>query len=318
VPVVLAGFASAWFVVTANAWMQNPTGFRLVGELPVEVDPWRAMLNPTTPVLTTKMILAAYMVTGFGIAAVYAWALLRGRRDRYHTEAFLLAFTFAAVLTPAMIVAGDWAARHVAATQPAKLAALEGVYRTQAGAPLVVGGFPVDGEVRYGVEIPRGLSLLAEHDPDAVIAGLDQIPRADWPNVPVVRTAFQIMVAIGFALLALVAWFGVCWWRRRRLPAARLFLWGALLAGPAAVVAMEAGWIVTEVGRQPWIVYNLLRTAEAVTRAPGIRYGLYGLVVVYTALTAGTVFALRRVAAVPLPDLPAVRQPDQRALALRR
>ena len=318
VPVAVAGFASAWFVVTANAWMQDPTGFRLAGGRVIDVDPWAAMLNPSTPVLTTKMLLAAYMVTGYGVAAVYAWKLLRGSRDRYHTLAFVLAFTFAAAMTPAMIIAGDWAARHVADTQPAKLAAMEAVYTTQRGAPLVIGGFPVSGQVRGGVEIPRGLSLLADHDPGSVIAGLDQVPPADWPNVPVVRTAFQLMVAIGFAQLALAAWFGLAWWRRRRLPRARVFLWGALAAGPGAVLAMEAGWVVTEVGRQPWIVYQVLRTADAVTASPGIGYGLYGLIVVYAALTAGTVFALQRVAREPLPEIPAVASPDPRSVEVAR
>ena len=314
VPVAVAGFASAWFVVTANAWMQNPTGFTLADGRAVNVDPWAAMLGPATPVLTTKMLLAAYMVSGFGVAAVYAWSLLAGRRDRYHVLGFLVPFTFAAVLTPLQIVAGDWAARHVAQYQPAKLAAMEGLFETQAGAPLTIGGWPVDGELRGGIEIPRGLSLLAERDPNAEVAGLDQVPRADWPNVVVVRAAFQVMVGIGVALMGLVGWFAVVWWRRRRLPRSRLFLLWALAAGPAAVIAMESGWIATEVGRQPWIVYEVLRTVDAVTAAPGIRYGLYALIFIYVVLTVATVFVLRLLARTPLPGVPTTTVRDERAV----
>ncbi len=297
-PIPVAGIASAWFVVTANAWMNQPAGFdvatyRATGKV-VGVDPVAAMLNPATPVQTTHMVLAAVIVAGFVTASVYAWGLLRGRNDRYHRLGFLIPFAVAAAVTPVQIVVGDWAARFLADNQPVKLAALEAVQHTAAGVPLSIGGIVVDGEIRYGIEIPNGLSLLAHGDPDAVVEGLDRVPADERPPVAIVRTAFQLMVAVGFFLLGLAVWLGAAWVRRRDLPRRRLFLWGALAAGPAAVVALEAGWVATEVGRQPWIVYGLMRVDEAVTAAPGIRFGYYGLVVVYTVLTVAVVSVLRR------------------------
>jgi cytochrome bd ubiquinol oxidase subunit I len=300
VPIVIAGVASAWFVVTANAWMNQPRGFDIehylaTGEV-VDVDPWAAMFNPATPPQTTHMVIAAFMVAGFGTAAVYAAAMLRGRTDRYHRLGFLIPFTMAAALTPVQIGVGDWAARFLADNQPVKLAALEGLEETRAGAPITIGGLYLDGEVRYGLEIPRGLSLLAHHDPDAVVLGLDIVPPDERPPVGIVRAAFQVMVAIGTGLLVLGMWFALVWWRRRRLPRSRLFLMAAVAAGPLSAVALEAGWIATEVGRQPWIVYRVMRVEEAVSTAPGLRIGYYALIAVYAGLTVGTVDILRRLA----------------------
>jgi cytochrome d ubiquinol oxidase subunit I len=240
---------------------------------------------------------------------VYAVALLRGRRDRYHRLGFLVPFVFAAALTPVQIGVGDWAAHFVADNQPVKLAAMEGVYETERGAPLHLGGVEVDGELRYSVEIPFGLSLLAHWDPNAEIMGLDEVPQGDRPPVNVVHLSFQTMVAAGTGLLLLGAWFGLAWWRRRDLPRSRWFLRAAALSGVAAVVALEAGWVTTEVGRQPWIVYGRLRTADAVSAAPGLRLGLYALLVVYTILTAATVYVLRLMARAPLPVAPQETEP---------
>ena len=305
VPIVVAGLASAWFVVTANAWMNQPTGFRLdpSGKV-VDPDPWAAITNRAMPVQTTHMILAALMVAGFGVAAVYAAAWLRGRRDRYHRLGFLVPFTLAVVITPVQIGVGDWAARFLAQRQPVKFASLEGLRETAAGAPLTVGGVYLDGRVRFGVRVPKGLSILAHHDPDAVVHGLDEVPPADRPPVGVVRNAFQTMVALGFGLLGLGAWFAVAWWRRREPPASVWFYRAAVAAGFAAPLALEAGWVVTEVGRQPWIVWRVMRVSEAVTTAPHIRVGLYFLVVVYALLTWGTVFVLRRLATAGAPQEP--------------
>jgi cytochrome bd ubiquinol oxidase subunit I len=306
-PILVAGVASAFFVVTANAWMNQPRGFDLVNGKVTEVDPWAAMFNPATPPQTVHMLLAAFIVAGFLVASVYAVAMLRGRRDRYHRLGFLLPFTLAAALVPVQIGVGDWAAHFVASNQPVKLAAMEGVFQTARGVPLHLGGIERDGELRYAVEIPFGLSLLAHWDPQAEIKGLDQVPPADRPPVTVVHLAFQVMVLCGLTLLGLGAWFGLAWWRRRDLPRSRWFLRGAAAAGVLATLALEAGWVTTEVGRQPWIVYGILRTADAVSPAPGLRFGLYALVVVYTLLTVATVYALRRLARVPVPVAPQER-----------
>ncbi|MDQ1710644.1 MAG: cytochrome bd ubiquinol oxidase subunit [Frankiaceae bacterium] len=302
VPVAVSGVASAWFVVTANAWMNQPRGFTMVNGVVTDPDPVKAMFNPATPVETTHMILAAYLVAGFGVASVYAWSWLRGRRDRYTRLGFLVPFTFAAVFALPQVVVGDWAARFLADRQPVKLAAIEGLERTQRGAPLHVGGL---------IEIPNGLSLLAQHDPNAEVIGLDSVPPEDRPPLLPVRIAFQVMVAIGTGFLVLTGWYAVAWLRRRDLPRSRWFMYAAFLAGPAAVVALESGWIVTEVGRQPWIVYGIVRTADAVTHASGIRYGYYALIAIYTALTVATVYVLRRLAALPRdPHAPSPAEPE--------
>jgi cytochrome d ubiquinol oxidase subunit I len=304
-PMVVAGVASAFFVVSANAWMNQPRGFNLVSGKASDVDPWAAMFNPATPPQTVHMIVAAFMVTGFGAASVYAVAWLRGRRDRYHRLGFLVPFTIAAALTPIQVVVGDWMARFVADQQPAKLAAMEGVFTTERGVPLHLGGVAVDGRLRYAVEIPNGLSLLAHWNPNAEIRGLDQFPPADHPVVNVVHPAFQIMVAAGLGLLLLGGWCAVAWWWRRQPPGTRWFWRAASVSGIAAVVAMEAGWVTTEVGRQPWIVYGVLRTPDAVNPSPGLWIGLLVIVAVYTALTVATIAVLRRLARdVPVPIAP--------------
>jgi cytochrome d ubiquinol oxidase subunit I len=298
VPVVVAGVASAFFVVTANAWMNDPQGFRLVGGKVVDPDPIAAMFNPATPVQSAHMILAAIMVTGYAVAAVHAVGLLRGRRGAAQRAAFLIPFTLAAVFTPAQIVVGDAAARYVADHQPVKLAAMEAQASTEIGPAEHIGGVVVDGRLRYAVEIPHGLSLLLTGRTDTRVPGLDAVPPDGRPPVNVVHLAFDLMVGIGFALLALGGWLGLTWWRRRELPRSRWFLRAAVLAGPAAVMAMEAGWVTTEVGRQPWIVYRVMRTAEAVNTAPGLAVGLFVLIGVYTVLTVSTVYVLRRLGPV--------------------
>lgn len=299
IPIILSGTASAWFVVTANAWMNQPRGFDIVNGEVTNIDPWAAMFNPATPVQTTHMILAAFMVAGFGVASVYAYGILKGRNDRYHRLGFVIPFAIAAVVTPFQIGVGDWAARFLAENQPAKLAAIESLYETQKGAPLSIGGIPIGGELRYAIKIPKGLSLLGKHDPDAEIIGLNEFPEDERPPVAPVHIAFQVMVAIGLGLLGLGIWFAVAWKRRRALPTSKWFMRAAVAAGPAAAIALEAGWITTEVGRQPWIVYGIMRVDEAVTRAPNIRIGYYALIVVYSILTVATVFVLRRLARRP-------------------
>jgi cytochrome bd ubiquinol oxidase subunit I len=272
VAVAVSGAASGIFVVTANSWMNSPAGFELVGGRPINVDPIAAMLNPAAFQQTLHMTLAAYTATGFAVAGIHAFLLLFDRDNAFHRRALSLALILgapAAVLQP---ISGDISARQVAARQPVKLAAMESHFETMAGAPLTIGGWPdtESGETRYAIKIPYGLSLLAFHDPHAVVKGLKDFPREDWPNVPIVHTAFQIMVGLGTYLALLSLWVGWLALRRRDVCSNRLILRAIALAAPMGFIAIEAGWTVTEVGRQPWIIQGVLRTADAVTPMPGL------------------------------------------------
>jgi len=296
VVVAVSGLASAVFVVMANAWMNAPTGFELVDGRPARIDPIAAMLNPASLQQVVHMALAAYVATGFAVAGIHAFGLLRDRTSAFHRRAFAIALVMAGVATPLQMVSGDFIARMVAERQPAKFAAMEAHYRTEAGAPLVIGGLPDDETmtVRYALRIPYGLSLLAHHDPSAVVRGLVEIPRDDWPPTAIVHVAFDVMVAAGVAMLGLAAWAGGLTWRRRGLPD-HPWLLRALVAGsPLGFVAIEAGWTVTEVGRQPWIVYGVLRTADAVTPMPGLVVPFSVFTVVYLFLAAVVVLLLMR------------------------
>ena len=297
VPIIVSGMAGAFFVIAANAWMNNPTGFALDAEgRVVDARPVAAMFGPSTWPQFVHMLLAAYMVTGFTVASVYAVAMLRGRRDRYHRYGLMVPLVTAAALTPVQIGVGDWIANVVADNQPAKLAAMEAQFETQTRAPLSLGGVYYDDELHYAIEIPLALSLLTHHDPDGEVLGLEEFPAEDRPPVNVVHWAYNIMVGIGSALLALAAWLGWSWWRRRRIPDTPWFLRAVAVSGVAAAVAMESGWVTTEVGRQPWIVYGVLRTADAVSPARGLFLGFYAVAAIYIVLTILTVFVLRRLA----------------------
>jgi cytochrome d ubiquinol oxidase subunit I len=295
-PIVIAGIAGTFFVLSANAWMNNPTGFRLTQSGVTDVDPWRAMFNPGVGVQYLHMLLAAYMVSGFTVAGAYAWGWLQGRRDPHHYLGFLIPFTLAAICSPIQILVGDVAARRLIETQPAKFAAMELIAEGGSSLPLTLGGIYRDGEVVGALEIPGLASLLGTRDIDGTLPGLDQIPAEETPPVNIVHFSFQVMVGLGILLLLISGTFGWTWWRHRRPPRGRWFWWTAAFAGAGAVVAMEAGWITTEVGRQPWIVYGLVRTADAVTNADGLVWSLIGTTIVYLGLTVGTVIALRRIA----------------------
>ncbi len=296
IPVCIAGVASAFFVVTANAWMNDPQGFTLVNGQVIDPQPLVAMFNKATPVETIHMILAAFMVTGFLVASVYAAARLRGRGDRYHRIGLVLPLIVATVITPAQIVVGDIAAREVADNQPLKLAAMEGIGQTEVGAGEHIGGIYINGQLQFAIVLPHVLAFLAKGNVNATVVGLDSVPAADRPEaVTLIHLAFDTMVGIGFLLLGLGIWLLVRWIRRRGPPTSRWFLRAALVAGPGAVVAMECGWITTEVGRQPWIVYNVMRTADAVNPAPGLYWGLVVLLIVYTVLTAVTLVVLQKI-----------------------
>jgi cytochrome d ubiquinol oxidase subunit I len=247
------------------------------------------------------MYLAGYMVTGFLLGGAYAIGRLRGRWDRYHRIALAVPLTAAAVAAPLQVLVGDWAARDVAHDQPIKLAALEGLGTTTRGAPIHVLGWYTNGHVEYGIEIPRLLSFLAFHNINAKVTGLNTVPAADVPPVNVVRIAFQLMVGIGTMLALLSLIFLIVRWRRGRLPSTPWFYRALALAGPASVVALIAGWVTTEVGRQPWVVYHVMRTDQAVTSASGIPVSYVVLALAYLVLIAAIGWALRRLAIKPLP-----------------
>jgi cytochrome bd ubiquinol oxidase subunit I len=294
--VAVSGMLSAVFVVTVNAWMNAPAGFEMTGGRVTSIDPIAAMLNPASLHQVIHMVLAAYVATGFAVAAVHAFFLLRDRTTAFHRRALGIALAVAALGIPLQIISGDLIARMVADRQPAKFAAMEAHYRTEARAPITIGGIPDDATMttRYGVRIPGALSLLARGDPRASVRGLDSIPRDEWPPTRVVHWAFDVMVGAGFAMLALAGWAAWLRWRRRRLPDDPWLLRALVVAGPLGFIAIEAGWVVTEAGRQPWIIYGVMRTADAVTPMPGLVVPFVTFTAVYVFLSVILVYLLRR------------------------
>ena len=296
VVVAVSGALSGIFVVTANAWMNAPAGFKFADGKFSDIDPIAAMLNPASFHEVLHMTLAAFVATGFSVAAIHAFFVLRDRENSFHRNALGIALAVGCISAPLQIISGDFSARSVAKLQPAKLAAMEANYQTQTGAPLRLGSWPND-ESRtnpYSVTIPRGLSFLSTHDPNAKVVGLEEFPRNDWPNVRVVHWAFDIMVAAGTALLVLSFACAGLAWKRRGLPDGKWFLRAVVAAGPLGFVAIEAGWTVTEVGRQPWIIYNVMRTEEAVTPMGGIAIPFVGFTILYIFLSVVLVYLLRR------------------------
>ena len=303
--VAVSGAASGIFVVIANAWMNAPTGFDMVNGRIANVDPIAGMLNPMAFQQTLHMTLASYAATGLAVAGIHAFQLLIDPHNAFHRRALSVALLVgapAAVLQP---ISGDLSARAVARYQPAKLAAMETHFETWRRVPLVIGGWPdmATGETRYALRIPGGLSFLAFHDVDAEVKGLDQVPRADWPNVPIVHTAFQLMVGLGTFMALVGVWAGALAFRRRDLCASTWFLRALALEAPMGFIAIEAGWTVTEVGRQPWVVYGVLRTADAVTPMPGLIVPFLGFTVLYCFLGAIVAWLLyRQIIRSPRPD----------------
>jgi cytochrome d ubiquinol oxidase subunit I len=290
IPIVVAGFTGSFNVIAVNGWMNHPEGFDVVDGKVVNPRPWDALINSNMWHELIHMYVAAYIVCGFLVAGVYAFAWLRGRRDLYHRTALVVTLAFACLAAPVQLVIGDWAGRTVAENQPTKLAAFEGLQETQAGAPFSIGGI---------VEIPKMLSLLAYHDPNATVQGLNEVPPDDQPPVTIVRVAFQTMVGIGTALALLGVVFFLTWLRRHRLPRSVWFYRAVMAAGPLAFVALIAGWVTTEVGRQPWVVYRFFRTEQAVTSVDGLAVGYVLLVLVYLGLGAAVVWLLRRLTRRP-------------------
>jgi len=305
IPIIITGFTGSLTVISVNAWMNHPGGFHLRAGKVVDVDPVSALFgNPYLWHELVHMYIAGYIVTGFVVAAAYAYARLRGRWSRYERTAIAIPLTIAALASPVQVLVGDWAGREVATNQPIKLAAIEGLAKTTRGAPEHLLGWYSDGRVKYGIEFPHGLSLPAFHSWNAKVQGLDTVPASQRPPVNIVRIAFQTMVGIGTLLALLGIAFLFVWLRRKRLPESAWFYRAVLLAGPLAVVALIAGWVTTEVGRQPWIVYRVMPTAEAVTGASGIPVGYATLAVVYLLLACAVAWVLRRLSRAPLEIAP--------------
>jgi cytochrome d ubiquinol oxidase subunit I len=294
IPVAIAGIGGTFSVVAANAWMNQPAGFVIGPDGRVAaVTPLEVIFNRATVYEVPHMLLAAYMVTGFLLASVYAVGLLRGHADRYVRLGFLIPFVLAAAAAPLQVAIGDVAARGILEDQPAKFAAMELIAVGGPHQPETIGGILVDGQVVGGIQIPNLASILAGFSPDTVLPGLDSIPIDEQPPTAIVHLSWNAMVGIGTALVLLGVWALGLRWRRRDYATARWFLRAASVAGFAAVAALEAGWIVTEVGRQPWVVFQILRTADAVTRAPGVETTFIAVVALYSALGIATLLALR-------------------------
>ncbi|MEO8881711.1 MAG: cytochrome ubiquinol oxidase subunit I, partial [Gemmatimonadaceae bacterium] len=270
--VAVSGAISGVFVVIANAWMNTPRGFTLVDGKFTNIDPIAAMLTPAAFPQALHMTLAAYAATGLAVAGIHAAMLLRDPKNAFHRHAFAIAILVGAPAALIQPLSGDISARYVAAQQPVKLAAMEGDFVTMRGAPLRIGGIPNEDERRtnYSIDIPKGLSFLATHDFNAEIKGLNDFPKDVWPPVAVVHFAFQIMVGLGsfMAIVALIVL--VMQVRKRDVISMRWLMTAVVLASPMGFICIEAGWVVTEVGRQPWIIYGILRTADAVTPMPGL------------------------------------------------
>ena len=292
----LSGVASGVLVIAANGWMNSPRGFRWEGGRAVDVDPIAAMFNAAWLSEAIHMVIAAFISTGFGVAGLHAWRLLRGKTPELHRTGMRFALGMGAIAALVQPLSGDFSAKDVAKRQPAKLAAMEAHYHTQASAPIAIGGIPDDEQRRLigAIHIPYLLSFLAHGDPQAVVIGLDQVPRDEWPPTLICHLAFQTMVGLG-SLLALIGlgFLALRMLRPRWLDHPR-FLRGIALCSPLGFVAVEAGWTVTEVGRQPWIIYGVMRTRDAVSPMPGLVWPLSSIVIVYAILSVVTWFVSAR------------------------
>ena len=292
----ITGVMSGIFVVAANGWMNSPSGFDFVNGEYINIDPIAALFNDAWFTQALHMTYAAFASTGFAVAGVHAIMLLRGHKIRFHKEALRIALIFGAIAAFAMPITGDLAAKDVAKRQPAKLAAMEAHYHTSKNAPLIIGGIPDDDkqEVKYAIEIPGGLSFLAHGSFDAEVIGLDQIPEDERPPTAVVHFAFQIMVGLGSLMMLIGLIYFFMRWRQWDYINNKWWLRLLAISTPIGFIALEAGWTVTEVGRQPWIIYGVMKTKDALTPMPGIQYSLLAVVSVYLVLTLTVVWLMSR------------------------
>jgi cytochrome bd ubiquinol oxidase subunit I len=297
VPIFICGLGGALSVIAANSWMNQPTGFTLKHGKVTDVEPLKVFFNHAVAYEAPHMIIGAYLVTGFVIASVYAVGMLRGRRDRHHRLGLLIPLTVALILTPVQFLVGDTAAREVAKDQPVKFAAMECVQETHSDVTEYLGGKCGPNGVEGGIGIPGLDSFLVGFSRSTTVTGLDSVPPDERPPAnTLLHWAFDAMVGICMALLALGAWFGLVWWKKRDIPKTKWFLRAVSISGVLTLVALECGWIVTEVGRQPWIVYEVMKTSEAITGASGIWFTFGFVVVLYTSLIVSTILVLRTMA----------------------
>jgi cytochrome d ubiquinol oxidase subunit I len=292
----VSGIISGILVVAANAWMNSPAGFDYVNGQYLNIDPIKAMFNDAWFSEALHMTIAAFSATGFAVAGVHALMIYRRQNITFHTKAFKIAIAFAAVAALLQPLSGDISAKSVAKRQPAKLAAMEALFKTQAHAPLLVGGIPnsVTEEVKYGLELPGMLSFLVHDNFNGEVKGLDAIPKNERPPVAITHYAFQIMVGLGMAMMAIAILYFIALWKKRNWLFKKWFLKLFIIATPFGFIAVEAGWTVTEVGRQPWILQGIMRTADAVTPMPGIQYSFYLFSFVYFTLSLAVIFLLSR------------------------
>ncbi|MBX3441244.1 MAG: cytochrome ubiquinol oxidase subunit I [Planctomyces sp.] len=298
VVIAVSGMLSGVLVLGVNAWMQQPVGFEWDGARVSVTDPIAIFRQPLWFYMAWHSTLACYLAVAFAVAGWYALRMLRGDRSESTRAALVAAMAVGAVSAVLQPLSGDLLAKYVFRTQPVKFAAMEGQFKTQTHAPLRIGGWPDTeaGETRYALEIPGGLSYLATFDPAAEVPGLDAVPRSEWPNVELTHAAFQAMVGSGMALLALSGWYWWAWFRGGDVVARRRLLWSLALGMPLGFVGLEAGWFVTEVGRQPWVIQGVMRTADAVTPAAGVPELFIGFSILYVLLGATVVGLLRRLA----------------------
>ena len=321
IPLFIGGFMSMIVVILANSWMHTPVGFELneAGEV-IDVNVLQAMFSPAWYAMTSHMSVAAFEAVGFAFAAVYAFGMLRGRRDEYHKKGLFLGMAVVTLAAPLMIFSGDHTARQLAANQPAKLAAIEPIFETEEGAPLSIGGWPDTEaqEMRYDIEIPAVLSILSYDDPDAVVLGLNEFPEDERPDPRAVWWSYDMMTGIGFFLATLIPVFWVFYWRYRGVPTNRPLLAALVLSGFLGFLAIELGWWTTEQGRQPWVAQGVMRTEEGFTLAPGVGIAFFGFLALYIFLAATLVWLLKRLAtgAPPEEELEETRQSEGGAHAL--
>ena len=295
--VLLGGMCSGIFVVTANAWMNTPAGFTFENGEFTNIDPIAAMLNPSSFTQALHMTLAAFLAVGFAVAGIHAYFLRRDPDNPFHRKAFAIALSVGAVVSVLQPISGDLSAKRLAKHQPIKLAAMEGQWETERGAPLRIGGIPdEEAEVtRYAIEIPNALSFLAHSDFNAEIMGLKDVPPENRPPVAIVHYAFQIMVACGLVMMVAGILGGWLTWKRKALPTDNWYLKFVTVCTPLGFIAIEAGWTVTEVGRQPWVVYGYMRTADAVTPMPNLIVPFLCFTVLYIFLSIIVIILLRRI-----------------------